>query len=207
MSFWNVIQLFFSNIDRCSLQTDCTSCVQTSYNCVWCPLGICTNQRCNSNYHTNNQRKVKFIFILTITLFVTLFNHEIDNQTITTLEECPVESSPVCAQLHSCIACVSASSTAQIGQTGSTHSTASAQQNRVQDSSSGGRSGMLGTTTHIKSLYGNTAANNAHQMQCHWDYDTVKCRAGNSSNAGKLFNILYYFILIYSMVYYLNSRG
>lgn len=101
------------------------------------------------------------------------------------MEECPVESGPVCAQLHSCNACVGASTTSQVsGHTDSTHSTSSAHQNRVQDATSGSRSGMMAASTHLKPLFGNAPSSNLHQMQCHWDYEAAKCRAGNSSSTG-----------------------
>lgn len=163
----NIVRVFyvffhFSVLDRCSLQTDCTSCVQTSYDCVWCPIGVCMNQRCsNSNYHTGGLRK-----------------------TITTLEECPSESGPVCAQLHSCNSCIGASSTLQLnGHAVGTHSTPPAQQNRVLESSNS-RSGAIAASMHLKPLYSSISSNNLHHMQCHWDYEATKCRAGNSSNSG-----------------------
>ncbi|XP_044593678.1 attractin-like protein 1 isoform X2 [Cotesia glomerata] len=69
-----------SHKELCKLLTDCTACVQTSYNCVWCGKS-CVYEMCR---RTANAPPLAGI---------------------TTLEECDAHTGVECLQLHTCPAC------------------------------------------------------------------------------------------------------
>jgi len=70
-----------SHAELCKLFTDCVTCVQTSYNCVWCGKS-CLHMSCRDNPNS-------------------------PNSAITELEHCDQNTGIECLQLHTCHACSS----------------------------------------------------------------------------------------------------
>ncbi|XP_015604179.1 attractin isoform X2 [Cephus cinctus] len=71
-----------SHKELCKLLTDCTACVQTSYNCVWCGKS-CSYEICRDNANTPPLKA------------------------ITHLDQCEAHSGVECLQLHTCHGCSS----------------------------------------------------------------------------------------------------
>lgn len=64
--------------ERCSALADCNSCVQTTWDCIWCGT-YCTKERCRNTTGVI--------------------------QSISSLELCPSDINPTCRTLHTCTAC------------------------------------------------------------------------------------------------------
>lgn len=68
-----------SHEELCKLFTDCISCVQTSYNCIWCDKG-CVHEKCRDHPNSPN------------------------SMLVTDLTQCP-SNGIECLLLHTCHAC------------------------------------------------------------------------------------------------------
>ncbi|XP_018573311.1 attractin isoform X3 [Anoplophora glabripennis] len=69
---------------KCESMEDCLSCVQTTTECVWCSSSCTLNNKCPK-----------------------LNGNITDLNPILTLENCPLDPTPICNQLHTCKACTS----------------------------------------------------------------------------------------------------
>ncbi|EFA10578.2 Attractin-like protein 1 [Tribolium castaneum] len=74
-----ITQSLIQNENRCEKFEDCLSCVQTTSECVWCGNSCMHNKKCRNSSEAN----------------------------IAKLEQCPLDPSPICKQLHTCSACTS----------------------------------------------------------------------------------------------------
>lgn len=76
----SITHSIIQNEEKCKKLEDCTSCVQTTSNCVWCGNGFCT-------YHTKCRDNTDF--------------------PVNKLSQCPRDPAPACKQLHTCNSCSS----------------------------------------------------------------------------------------------------
>lgn len=75
----SITQNIIHNTEKCEKMEDCTSCVQTTYNCVWCGSTCTYSKKCRNS----------------------------SEPFIVKLEQCNIDFTSICRQLHTCTACTS----------------------------------------------------------------------------------------------------